>query len=68
MLKNSVITNTWKCDSCGTEIISETDPFYKIYISNNSFGLSPLCNIDLCSICISQITTQFVIDWIASNG
>lgn len=68
MLKISIITNTWKCDSCGEESVTELNPYYRIYISHNPFTNSPNCEIDLCDNCIVQITTQSVIDWISNNG
>lgn len=70
MLKTSTITTTYQCNSCGAESTTSdgSNPYYRIDIVYRSFINSPLCEIDLCSTCISQITTQTVIDWISNNG
>jgi len=66
MLKETIVTNTWKCDSCGVEIIAETNPFFSIMIDHQSVPNYPSLQVDLCQNCIQSITIQSIVDYVAN--
>lgn len=66
MLKEQRIINTWKCDSCGVELISDVNPYFKVSINIAALPNSTICEIDLCKLCVPMITVQSVTDYVLS--
>ena len=66
MLKDQVIviTNTWECDSCKTNEVTEINPFFSISISIPAFSNYQTCEVDLCSNCINNITDPAIHSYI----
>lgn len=64
MLKTSIITNTWQCDNCGLETISEYNPYFRFDIVRQAAVSSPSCQADLCSDCIiTQVRVPLITDY-----
>lgn len=53
MLKEQIITNTWKCDKCGTEVSAIDNPNTHVTLSKVPLENSEL---DLCYTCLSSLT------------
>ena len=67
MLKTSTVTNVWKCDNCGLEETSQTDPFYSVSVTMASMPLSVPCAIDLCTTCVDLITIPAIVTYVAGT-
>lgn len=63
MLKEKIVTATWKCDGCGAEVVAEENPFVHVHIKKNPVSE---CEIDLCTVCSVNIPSQEVADYLAA--
>lgn len=65
-MKNSVITNTWTCDVCSAETVSEVNPYFEVKVLRGDLVRSEPCNLDICSTCMAQMELPALQTYIAS--
>lgn len=54
MLKSFI--NTWACDNCATEVVSEFNPNFRFVLQLQKLDSCPTLAIDLCKTCCGLVS------------